>query len=532
MYSKQRVPFHEFCNSVLKLKLTPGQEVVARVVFGDDQIGDLPQHLRELAVQMLGGDVEIPDIARKCVAIMLGRGSGKTTISSAYVLYEMFTADLSKLRKGDLPIAVMIAPNKPTARIAMRMLREFIRSHPNLEGTVTSDRSTNENEPVLECIRPDGRTVACGVFAAASGGKNVRGRPIITALLDEACFFRGDDDSAVSDQEVYRAITPRLLGKAIFISTPWPSDHLMGKLFEANFGHPDTALAVRAPTTVMRTDSKEVMQMVAVELKRDPDNAKREFFCDTSGIRTESFFENIALEQSVSNLHYLGEPRNPFHPVAVGVDWAFSRDSSTCCVIQFDGTHYRVSEMLELKPKPGQPLKPSEVVREFAEIAKRYGVSYVVGDDHYREALKEHLQSHGLGIISVPGGITGKALTYSRTRSLLHDGKLILPSGEYSKRLIQQAGLVVARPSPGGNITIRQTRRTGLGHGDLVSAWVAAVHHLAYSEAKKDNTPPEVGTPERMNWEEAKRLSHERRREEEFRKRLARNAKARSSGWA
>lgn len=183
--------------------------------------------------------------------------------------------------------------------------------------------------------------------------------------------------------------------------------------------------------------------------------------------------------------------------------------------------------MLELKPRPGQPLKPSEVVAKFAEIAKRYGVSYVVGDEHYREALKEHLNEHGLGIISVPGGITGKALTYSRTRSLLHDGKLLLPTSDYSKRLVQQAGLVVARPTAGGGLSIRQARRTGLGHGDLVSAWVAAVHHLAYHQPKEENAIPERGSPEWEIYQKAQVARHDMAQEDKFKKRLSALAKGR-----
>lgn len=527
------ISFTDFCTKVLGLKLTPGQRVIARIAFDSEQIDDLEPEERDLAERMLGGNFHVPEFPRKVIALLLGRGSGKTTMSAAYIIYSMMTQDLSRCGPGDIPIAVIIAPNKQTARIAMGMVREFIRSHKDLERRIESDRSSNENEQLIIMKRPDGRLVSAGVFAAAAGGKNVRGRSIITALLDEAQFFRSEDDAAVSDGEVYRAITPRLIGKALFISTPWPTETLMSSLFAQNWGNPDSALAIKAPTTLMRSDSPEMLKTVELEMKRDPDNARREFYCETDGIRTEGFFENIALEQACKPLGFLGEPRNPLHPVAVGVDWAFSRDSSTCCVVQFDGTTYRVSDMLELKPKPGAPLKPSEVVARFAEIAHKYGVSHVVGDEHYREALKEHLQSHGLGILSVPGGITGKALTYSRTRSLLHDGKLLLPPSDLTKRLIQQAGLVVARATAGGNLTIRQARRTGLGHGDLVSAWVAAVHHLAYHQPKKEDSIPERGTPEWETYQKAQLIKANADAEEGFKKRLKKQVmgQRRGLGW-
>ena len=62
--------------------------------------------------------------------------------------------------------------------------------------------------------------------------------------------------------------------------------------------------------------------------------------------------------------------------------------------------------------------------------------------------------------------------------------------------MVQQAKLVTAKPAPGGTTTIKIPRKIGLGHGDIVSAWVLAVHRLAYSAVATEKVVLEPGTPE------------------------------------
>lgn len=492
--------FHEFCSKVLDLHLTPGQLVVAKIAFGPYEPKDLVGEERELALQMFGGLESVPDTAKRYVCLRLGRGSGKTTMCSAYGVYKAVTHNISKCGPGDVPYVVTIAPDKETAKLSIQMSRQMIRNQPALERLIVSDTDTS-----ITLRRPDGRTVRIEAFAATRGGSAIRGRTIISFLMDEAEFFTSNGDSgaaktdySVNDHDIFRALKPRLLpdGKGLLVSTPWPVETLMGVMFEENWGRPKTALAIKAPTILVRGNDSDIKAMVEDELEKDPENARRELFCELDHYGGGDFFDVSALTHSLDQVYDFPQPFNPKWPVAVGCDFGFTRDSSAIVAVQFDGKYYRTVYIEELRPKAGQPLKPSAVVRRFSEIAKRYGVSGVVADGYYREAVKEYLSENGLTIFDAQEGSRGKAEVFQRTRSVLNEGLARIPDVPLGRRLVQQAKLVTAKASPGGTTTIRIPRKIGLGHGDIVSAWTLAVHRLAYAQLRAEPVVLEPGTPE------------------------------------
>ena len=492
--------FWEFCIKVLGLDLTPGQRVVAKVAFGNYQPKDLPEEERELALQMFGGLEEVDQAARRYIVLRLGRGSGKTTLCSAFAVYEAVTHDISKVGPGDTPYVIVVAPDRPTAQLSIRMAREMIRSNPALERLVTNDTSD-----LIQIRRPDGKLVRIEAFAATRGGSSMRGRTIIAFLMDEAEFFTSNGgegkDYAVNDQDIFRALKPRLLrnGKGMLISTPWPVETLMGTMFDENWGKCLTAVAIKAPTILVRGNDPDIVQMVEDEMAKDPENARRELYCELDGFSGGEFFDVNALTMSLEPTQSFPLPYNPKWPVAVGGDLGFIRDSSTIVVVQFDGKYYRTVHAEEMRPKPGKPLQPSEVIRKFAEVAKRYNAPGIVADGYYREALREQLQAHGLVVIDAPEGTKGKAEVFHRTRAVLHEGSVKLPESPVLKRMVQQAKLVTSKAAPGGTTTIKVPRKIGMGHGDIISAWVLAVHRLAYSQVAKEKVTYEPGTVEWVN---------------------------------
>lgn len=504
------LPFHEFCPQVLGLNLTPGQNVVAKIAFGNYDPIDLEGEERQLALEMFGGQERVSDSARRYIVLRLGRGSGKTTICSAYAVYEAVTHDISRCGPGDVPYVITVAPDKETAKLSIRMAREMIRGNRALERLVVGDEQQS-----ITLRRPDGRSVKIEAFAATRGGYAVRGRTIIAFILDEAEFFTSNSESgasggreyAVNDREIFRALKPRLLrhGRGMLISTPWPVETLMGEMFERNWGKAQDAVAVKATTLQVRGDDPDIHAMVQDELSKDPENARRELFCDVDGLFGGEFFDLGALNSSLDTVLadrgelsdglWLG-PVNPRWPVAVGCDLGFTRDSSALVAVQFDGTRFIAVAIQELRPKPGNPLKPSKVIEQFAIRTKQVEADGIVSDGYYREALHEALQEHKLVLIDAPTGSSGKAEVFQRSRSVLHDGLIKIPDNALGRRLVQQAKLVTAKPSPGGTVTIKVPRKIGLGHGDIVSAWTLAIHKLAFEQLEAEKIVYEPGTPE------------------------------------
>ena len=521
---KSAIPFHRFCEDILGLKLTAGQAVIAKCLFGDYEPSDLTGRELELAKEIFGGVSSFSPKVKRVVYLRLGRGSGKTSIASAWSVYASVTANIDRCGPGDIPVAVTVAPDKATAKLSIRMAREMIRGNSHLNALV---EESSEESILLR--RPDGRRVAIEAFAASRGGSSVRGRSILTFLLDEAEFFRSDDAGSyvINDRDIYGALMPRLLpeGRGIFLSTPWPVETMMAEEFDKNYGHPKTAVAAMATTMVMRGDDPEIAAIVQQELERDPDNAKREYFCELDRTSGGEFFDAGALGISRQEYEY-PLPRNLLWPAAAGCDFAFKADSSTLVITQYDGRLYRVSEMLELRPRRNQPLKPSEVCREFAQVLRRYNISSVVTDAHYREAMREHLSTYGIGLIDAPEGANGKLEVYTRTKACLNEGLVRIPDNHDGKRLCEQAKTIVAKPTPGGLLSIRTPRRIGLAHGDLVSAWTLSVHALSYARAREAvSKRPDYGTQAWFEYQKQQDLKIDAERERKYLRGLEKQAK-------
>ena len=495
------IPFFEFCSKVLHLELSLGQRVIAKVAFGDFQPADLEGEEREIALALFGGLEHVSAKAKRFVVMRLGRGSGKTTLCSAYAVYTAVTQPV-KVGPGDSPYVIMIAPDLPTAKLSISMCREMIRGNPALERLVVGDE-----KQIITMRRPDGLQVRIEAFAAARGGATVRGRTILCFMLDEAEFFTSGDGYTVSDTDIFRALKPRLVrgGKGMLVSTPWPVDTLMGSMFDKNWQKAVDALAIKAPTLLVRGDDADVRANVEDERERDPENCRREYDCEVDGIQGDGFFDPTCLASCKRADMVLPGAYNPLWPTAAAADLGFKNDSSTLCVAQFDGRRYHTVAMIEMRPTPGNPLKPSVVMKRFAQVAKAYGCTYIVADGHYRESFKEALAAEGMSLVPAPEGLIGKQESFSRVRSVLHEGLVLLPDDELSVRLIQQAKLVTAKPAPGGGLTIKIPRKVGLGHGDLVSSWVVAIHKLAYGTVRTVKEELVANTPE-YNQEMSRRL--------------------------
>lgn len=489
------ISFHDFCEKVLHIKLTDGQQVLARCAFGDEQPEDLPEPLRSLAYSIFGGVERFPKEARADVTLTLGRGSGKTTLSAAYALYKVLTADVSAAKHGHIPVFPLLSFDRDMASVALGVVRGFV-DEAGVSKLVEKDR---DDEIVIR--RPDGYRVGIKVFAPSKSGKTIRGRPIISYLIDEAQFLNPSEDGRymVNDRDIVRALTPRLLpgGKGVFISTPWPTPTptVMRELHDQNYGSPSTAVSALATTLQMRGDDEHVREIVRREFERDPEGARRELECDDTGTAAGSFFDPGAVNSSVSQQFPI--PRNKLWSCAIGVDLAFRRDSTAIVVVQWDGAKYVTSYVEELVPGRDQPLKPSEVFERIRKVCDMYSCGFVIADGHYREALHEHLSQHRVSIVSAPDGVLGKEEAYVRARAVLHQGQATLPPMD---RFAWQLKTISARPTAGGHISIKAPRKAGSGHGDLVSAWVNALHYLTYAKVGVEAIHLKPGDPGYDTW--------------------------------
>jgi hypothetical protein len=468
--------FVDFATTVLGVELTPAQRVLGLVAFDGHEPCDREPADREIARQLFGDVERIPPEARHVLCAVCGARAGKSYVLGALrLLHLALTVPLTTLAPGELAVALIVAPDLRLARQVLRYALGAAESVPSIKDLIGSSTSDG-----FTLARPDGGTVSVECLPATRGGSAVRGRSLVGAVLDESAFFR-DESYQVNDLEVFRAVAPRVLrgGQVVIASTPWAEAGLLFDFHKRNHGHPVDAISAHAPTLLLR-DDEHTRSYVAREVARDPQNAAREYGAEFMPAGSDAFFDPRAIDAAVDDALVMPLPKRDHMRFTCGADFGFTRDSSALVVLERDPVRYSVADVVELQPSKGAPLVPSSVVEHFATVVHRYDTDHVIADAHYREAIAEHMSAQKLYLRAAPEGAMGKAESYQIARSLLHEGKVRLPKHE---RLLRQLREVVARPTPGGGVTITSPRWRMGGHGDLVSALVLALFEAARGSA-------------------------------------------------
>ncbi len=444
---------------------------LARLIFGDIDFANLPMGLRRVLVAVVGG-----------------RGGKTYLLLSVRLVWGMLMRDLSPLAPGEEAFATIVAPNDELRQQAVNYALGACRSKPELRALLRLPRGCSEADTPGEfgIHRADfNRVVTFTGAVATRGGYGVRGKWHTDLGLDEAAFFR-DASSKINDRDIYEAGVARVLpgGQVIIGSTPWAQTGLVYEMYRDNFGKPTTSLVAHAPTLLLN-DSPAVREVVELEMKRNPDNARREYLAEFMATGTLVFFEAPSVEGAVTD--------EPFVPragdtVAAGADFGFRSDSSALVLVAKRGETLHVFAGAEERPEPGQPLKPSKTVATFAKIIAGR-CAYLLADQHYREAIAEHLEAHDLSYAPAPGQ---PAESYVRARMLLREGRVRIHGLEFRDRLVQQMREVCGKPTSGGGMSIVHPRWSQGGHGDLVSALVLALWQVSGDSV--DEAVPEMGT--------------------------------------
>ena len=476
--------FTTFVRDVCAVRLTPAQRVLALVAFDGVQPSALPGPDRELALELFGQVDHVPDDARAVVAALCGARSGKSFVLVAlYSLWRAVVADLSSLAAGEHASALIVAPDLRLSRQALRFALGAARAAPALApmlGGITKDR--------FVITREDGRSVAVECLPAARGGSATRGRSLVSAALDECCFFRSSDDGTVNDTDVFESVTARVMpgGAVVLASTAWAETGLLWSLLLENKRQAVTALACTARTETMRAGGAgfaSVQRMIARERARDEDSARREYDCIPLGTSGGTFFSSDELRLAKDPALALGILPGPGVRALCGIDPALVSDSAAGVVLHqhADGL-LTVAELAEMRPAKGQPLALDHVVQSFARLALAHDCARMVSDVHMLSEIVRHARPLGVQVAACPGGAPGKQKMFVYLRDLIRSGKLRFPATG-SARLLAQLAEVRAVPTSGGQLSITSPRRNG-AHGDMVSA----LAHACWSSRQTDNS--------------------------------------------
>lgn len=441
----------------------------------------------------------LPRRAHRLIAIRAGGRAGKTSrFLATKALHAALTVELPTLAPGERPVALLIAPDLVLARQILGFVRGYCDPSvsPALASLVVRDTADE-----IEIRRPhDGVAVLIRVRAASRGGKGGRGFVFVFAGLDEAAFFRDESSGVVNDTEIYRPIAQRLApgAQAWIASTPWVEGvGLLEETLSKDFGAHEHALCAVAPTRVLNPTWDPDGTIEAALRESDPDNADREILAIPLAAGSRQFFDKSALDAATDDRRPIDLAPMPDALYGAAGDFAFRRNASALAIVRRipvdspDGTdrdRYELAFLDERRPEKGAPLKPAAVVDDFAPAVVRYGATEGLGaDSHERDDLADEMARHGVTVVPLPEGQSGKAEQYLFFRRLTREGRWSMPK---HPRLRAQLNGITSKPAPGGGMTISSTTTADGAHGDLVSAMVGAAWRASRATLTQPASPP------------------------------------------
>lgn len=442
----------------------------------------------------------LPSGRPRLVILRTGVRAGKSLIAALALLLSVLTCHFRRLpdpsqgeipdadgligvRPGEFVRAVIVAPKLKLARSPLSHLIGTMQASPALAKLLVK-----VNVESITVRRPDGREVMIELVAADTGGAGLRSTWLAGALFDEA-DFHDDEDAAVNLPEQIRAARTRLLPDAqMWIpSSPWTDAGPFHEMFTAAFGKPleNETLAFHSNSRAMNPALSRADE--DAERKRDPENAAREYDAIPLPAGTARFFPEDAIAKSVAS----GRTGN-LPPLAVlhyaGVDWGFTKNSSALAIARPEDGKVRLAYSHEKRPermpdgKPGESLKPREVVKDFATTSMFYGCRTMRGDKYLdfirSDERAEFIDSltdaaHKARVPTFEDFNPSRDEVYNvfaEFRRRMQEGLIDLPKDE---RLLAQLRSTTSRPMPGGSTKIVLPKQ-GHAHGDLLMAVVLA----------------------------------------------------------
>ncbi len=449
-----------FCKA-MGIPLTPAQAAIASVAFDGAPIAETSEY-RDL----FDFDGQTPASARRVVGLVCGRASGKTSaLCAGFVLWRAVTADLSALAPGELAFGVIVAPTLDLARQALRFVIGVLDGSPLVE---TQDADS------ITIRRPDGKRVRIEVNAASRAGSTVRGKSIVAAALDEACFMRDPASGVVNDRDIFEAIMPRLMtgGAVVVASTPWLKSGLLYELWEKNFGMPTGALVIHAPTERMRTDDPDLLDRIRAERERNPINARREYDCEWLAAGAGILFNaEMLAAASVADVY----APTPEDSIYMGGDLGLVNDPSAFVAVRRreDGT-LDVVDVLEFYPSKGQPIDFATMMVPVSAFVRRNGGGAIRVDGHGYEFARQAIAGGGyqVQLDKVKDDAATRMSRYAAVLNAFREGTVKIPSRFGA--LCDQLSALTATPKEGGGYKFSAPRVNG-HHCDAAMAFILAV---------------------------------------------------------
>ena len=366
--------------------------------------------------------------------VVAGRRSSKTEVAGALAVYlATIGAELEglvdRLSPGERGVIMIVAVDRPQARVAINYVKGLLEASPVLSQMVT---------------RTDRESVELGritVEVATNSFRSVRGRTLLACILDECAFYRSDT-TANPDVETYRALVPGLAttgGLLIGISSPHARSGLLYEKWKKHFGKDGDILVVQGGTPQFNPTIDP--RVIADAEADDPDAAKAEWHGQFRE-DVEGFVSRDVIE-AVTRPSPLELPYDRAHRYFAFTDPSGGSKDEFCIAIGHVEDQRTTVDLVR-----GLHGTPAQIVAEYADLLREYRISEVTGDKYGGSWPADEFQRHRIRYVPAD---RPKSELYRDSLAALNSGQAELPP---DPKLLAQFVALERRTARGGRDSI------------------------------------------------------------------------------
>jgi len=441
------------------------------------------------------------------VSLICGRRSGKTLMASVLSLWCAIKLNWKKyLGRKKVAEVFVIAQHRDFSQNVLREIKHLIdessilRRLKDPEGT-DSQSAVNLKIPFIEQGKIVYSFVQIKVFAASKA--STRGPACVAALLDECAYYDLDENAAVSDKDIVRAVEPALAqfgnnGLLILLSSPSIRQGVLWENYEKRHSPLKNKLVVKAPTwmwnQLIKTEDFEKAE------RKDPTSFESEYrgnFVDSISVFIRPECVDLCTAQGVTELR---PPKNIDELVVVGaIDSAYKNDRFAFSLVGMDENAKIKQFVLKVwEGSKNRPITATEVAKAIAPYYKKFGLSEIYSDQYAFQPLKEIFAQHNMILTESPFTNETKKKIFYNLKNLIHEGNIELLDDKLLNTELKQ---FVAEVTSTGTIKLGHPAR---GSDDLACALAIAAFHASQrigiaNIEMGDMSPPPYDIPVDIN---------------------------------
>jgi hypothetical protein len=403
------------------------------------------------------GRSDVPQKEFKELWCICGRRGGKSHMASVIAVYLALFYDFQKyLSPGERAVIQVIAADRAQAKLILDYVRGIFETNPVFGQYVDQD--------YREAIHLN-NSVSIEVMSCSF--RSIRGRSVAAAIFDECAFWF--TEGYKPDSEILAAVRPGLAtfqdaSKLIAISSPYSRSGILYTHWERYWSKPDKNVLVwRAPTRVMNEMISQ--ELIDAEMQKDRSSAESEWMASW-----RSDIEGFLDPDLVKAAAVLPGPLSPqqYQVYQAFVDPSGGRNDSFTLAIghyDFEKTKY-TADCVKGFPAP---FNPSEVVKEMAQILRRYRITRVTGDRYSAAWVEESFKKES---ILYSQSELSKSKLYLELEPLINTQQILIPK---DKNLINELLNLERKTGRSGRDSVDHPPK---GSDDLANAVAGCAHLL------------------------------------------------------